>query len=113
MERRFTGFLIPILIVTMLYLVFFTGDDKKKDDAATAASAVQDPMLQDPGVKAQIAKQPPDSMAILSALLSETTLGEIEPESAAVTNAQIEEFNKVQGTDVKPGLTAVPFQDKK
>jgi hypothetical protein len=43
-------------------------------------------------------------------LLSETTLKSIEPESAAVTNAQIEAFNEANGTDVKPGLTAIPFQ---
>ena len=55
-------------------------------------------------------KQPPDSMAILS--FSETTIKSIEPESAAVTNAQIEAFNKRYGTDIKPGLTALPFKDK-
>ena len=57
-------------------------------------------------------KQPPDSMAILADLFSETTLKSIEPESAAVTNVQIEEFNKRHGTDVKPGLTGVPFQNR-
>ena len=57
-------------------------------------------------------KQPPDSMTILSDMFSETTLTSIEPESAAVTNAQIEAFNKRNGTNVKPGLTAVPFMDK-
>jgi hypothetical protein len=46
-------------------------------------------------------------------MFSETTLGSIEPESAAVTNAQIEEFNKKHGTNVKPGLTGIPFQKKK
>lgn len=59
---------------------------------------------------AQRPKQPPDSMAILADLLSETTLSSIEPESAAVTNAQIEAFNEANGTNVKPGLTAVPFR---
>jgi len=39
--------------------------------------------------------------------------GSGERKSAAVTNAQIEAFNKRNGTDVKPGLTGVPFQDKK
>ena len=61
---------------------------------------------------AQRPKQPPDSMAILAALLSETTFKSIEPESAAVTNAQIEAFNKANGTNVKPGLTAIPFQNQ-
>jgi len=61
---------------------------------------------------AQRQKQPPDSMAILSELFSETTLKSIEPESARVTNEQIEAFNKANGTDVKPGLTAVPFQNQ-
>jgi ribonuclease Z len=53
-------------------------------------------------------KQPPDSMAILK--FSETTIMSIEPESAAVTNAQIEEFNAKYGTDIKPGLTGIPFK---
>ena len=57
-------------------------------------------------------KQPPDSMKILGEMFSDTTLNSVEPESAAVTNAQIKEFNKHNGTDVKPGLTAVPFMDK-
>ena len=61
---------------------------------------------------AQRQKQPPDSMKILGALFSETTLESIEPESAAVTNAQIEAFNRRNGTDVKPGLTSIPFQKK-
>ncbi len=55
-------------------------------------------------------KQPPDSMEILS--FSETTIKSIEPESAAVTNAQIEEFNKQNGTDIKPGLTGIPFKNE-
>jgi hypothetical protein len=42
----------------------------------------------------------------------ETTLNSVEPESAAVTNAQVKEFNKHNGTDVKPGLTAVPFMEE-
>jgi ribonuclease Z len=57
-------------------------------------------------------KQPPDSMAILGEMFSETTIRSIEPESAAVTNAQIEAFNMRNGTAVKPGLTAIPFQKK-
>ena len=43
---------------------------------------------------------------------SETTIKAVEPESAAVTNKQIEEFNKKYGTDIKPGLTAFPFMKK-
>jgi ribonuclease Z len=62
---------------------------------------------------AQKKKQPPDSMAVLADLLSATTFGEIEPESARVTNQQIMEFNKVHGTNVKPGLTGIPFMKKK
>ena len=58
-------------------------------------------------------KQPPDSMKILGEMFSDTTLNSVEPESAAVTNAQIKAFNERNGTDVKPGLTAVPFMDKK
>jgi ribonuclease Z len=58
---------------------------------------------------AQREKQPPDSMAILK--FSDTTIMSIEPESAAVTNAQIEEFNKLNGTDIKPGLTGIPFKN--
>jgi ribonuclease Z len=57
-------------------------------------------------------KQPPDSMKILGEMFSDTTLNSVEPESAAVTNKQIEEFNKRNGTEVKPGLTAVPFMKK-
>jgi hypothetical protein len=57
-------------------------------------------------------KQPPDSMKILGEMFSDTTLNSVEPESAAVTNKQIEDFNKRMGTDVKPGLTAVPFMEK-
>ena len=59
---------------------------------------------------AQRQKQPPDSMAILK--FSETTIKSIEPESAAVTNAQIEAFNKKYGTNIKPGLTGLPFRKK-
>jgi ribonuclease Z len=61
---------------------------------------------------AQRTKQSPDSMAILSKMFSKTTLGEVEPEAAKVTNDQIEAFNKANGTNVKPGLTAVPFMKK-
>ncbi|MGI9483372.1 MAG: guanitoxin biosynthesis MBL fold metallo-hydrolase GntH, partial [Hyphomicrobiales bacterium] len=53
-------------------------------------------------------KQPPDSMEILKP--SETTIKSIEPASAAVTNKQIEEYNKKNGTNIKPGLTGIPFK---
>ena len=59
---------------------------------------------------AQRQKQPPDSMAIMK--FSDTTIMSIEPESAAVTNAQIEAFNKRHGTDIKPGLTGIPFKEE-
>ena len=59
---------------------------------------------------AQRQKQAPDSMAALAKLLSDTTLQSIEPESAAITNAQIKAFNEKNGTDVKPGLTGFPFK---
>jgi len=55
-------------------------------------------------------KQPPDSMEAYQ--WTEFSLGGVEPESAAVTNALIEEFNEANGTDVKPGLTGLPFRDK-
>lgn len=54
--------------------------------------------------------EPPDSMAILK--FSDTTIKSIEPESAAVTNKQIKEFNKKFGTNIKPGLTGIPFKNK-
>ena len=81
-----------------------------KDDIRTRMAVPNHESFPTP---AQREKQSPDSMAILSELFSETTLGEVEPESARVTNQQIEEFNKTHGTNVKPGLTAVPFMKKK
>ncbi|MEE8624565.1 MAG: hypothetical protein V3T19_04415, partial [Acidiferrobacterales bacterium] len=33
----------------------------------------------------------------------------VEPESAAVTNEVIAKYNKENGTNVKPTLTAIPF----
>ena len=36
----------------------------------------------------------------------------VEPESAAVTNSLIEEFNERNGTNVEPGLTGLPFRKK-
>jgi hypothetical protein len=43
---------------------------------------------------------------------TEFSLSGVEPDSAAVTNALIEAFNKRNGTQVKPGLTGLPFQKK-
>jgi hypothetical protein len=53
-------------------------------------------------------KQPPDSMTAYK--WTEFSLSGVEPESAAVTNALIDAFNKRNGTDVKPGLTGLPFK---
>ncbi|MDH3989389.1 MAG: MBL fold metallo-hydrolase [Gammaproteobacteria bacterium] len=58
----------------------------------------------------QRVKNPPDSMKAYQ--WTEFSLSGVEPESAAVTNALIEAFNKQNGTDVKPGLTGLPFKDK-
>ena len=54
MERKFTGFLIPILIATLVYLLFFTNgaDDEKK-----ASVPIADPSLQQPDVQAAIKAQ--------------------------------------------------------
>ena len=53
----------------------------------------------------QRAKQPPPNPYIMTKF---SALG-VEPESAAVTNAVIAKYNKDYGTDVKPGVTAIPF----
>jgi ribonuclease Z len=58
----------------------------------------------------QRAKEPPDSMKAYK--WTEFSLSGVEPESAAVTNALIEQFNKRNGTDIKPALTGIPFQQK-
>ena len=58
----------------------------------------------------QRTKQPPDSMTAYK--WTEFSLSGVEPDSAAVTNALIEAFNKRNGTDVKPGITGLPFQKK-
>lgn len=55
-------------------------------------------------------KQPPDSMKAYK--WTALSLSGVEPESAAVTNALIDAFNKENGTDVKPSLTGIPFMDK-
>jgi YidC/Oxa1 family membrane protein insertase len=53
MERRFTSLLLPVLIATMLYLLFFadTGADNKKP------LGVVDPLLNEPAVQAVIKAQ--------------------------------------------------------
>ena len=58
----------------------------------------------------QRAKQPPDSMNAYK--WTDFSLSGVEPESAAVTNALIEKFNKKNGTDIKPGITGLPFKKK-
>jgi ribonuclease Z len=59
----------------------------------------------------QRVKQPPDTMKAYK--WTDFSLSGVEPESAAVTNELIEEFNKENGTDVKPSLTGLPFMKKK
>lgn len=61
----------------------------------------------------QKTKNPPDSGKIFKEMMSETTINSIEPKSAAVTNAQIKEFNKRNGTKIKPAITGIPFMKKK
>ena len=45
-------------------------------------------------------KNPPDSLAAYQ--WTELSMSGVEPESAAVTNAMIEKFNKRHGTDHAP-----------
>jgi ribonuclease Z len=58
----------------------------------------------------QRVKYPPDSMKAYK--WTQFSLSGVEPESAAVTNKLIEEFNKRNGTDIKPGITGLPFRDE-
>ncbi len=58
----------------------------------------------------QRVKQPPDSMKAYQ--WTEFSLSGVEPESAAVTNRLIEAFNAENGTDIKPGITGLPFRKK-
>lgn len=58
----------------------------------------------------QRVKQPPDSMKAYK--WTEFSLSGVEPESAAVTNALIDAFNKQNGTNVQPSITGLPFKDK-
>lgn len=53
MERKFTSFLLPILIATMAYLLFFAGNDK--DDQKPMGFV--DPSANEPGVQAAIQAQ--------------------------------------------------------
>ncbi len=58
----------------------------------------------------QRVKQPPDSMKAYK--WTQFSLSGVERDSAAVTNALIEEFNKKNGTNIKPALTGLPFMKK-
>jgi ribonuclease Z len=58
----------------------------------------------------QRVKQPPDSMTAYK--WTEFSLSGVEPDSAAVTNQLIKEFNERNGTNVEPGLTGLPFRKK-
>ncbi|MHC4219837.1 MAG: guanitoxin biosynthesis MBL fold metallo-hydrolase GntH [Planctomycetota bacterium] len=40
------------------------------------------------------------------------SLSGVEPESAAVTNAMIKEFNKRHGTNIQPAVTGLPFRNR-
>jgi ribonuclease Z len=59
----------------------------------------------------QRAKQPPDSMKAYN--WTEFSLSGVERESAAVTNALIDDFNERNGTSIQPSLTGLPFREKK
>ncbi|MEE2887029.1 MAG: hypothetical protein VX951_06320, partial [Planctomycetota bacterium] len=53
MERRFTSFLLPILIATMVYLLFFAGNDATDNKPM----GVIDPSSNDPAVQAAVQAQ--------------------------------------------------------
>jgi ribonuclease Z len=57
----------------------------------------------------QRVKQPPDSMTAYQ--WTEFSLSGVDPESAAVTNEVIADFNEEHGTNVVPGITGLPFRD--
>jgi ribonuclease Z len=59
----------------------------------------------------QRTKQPPDSMN--SYQWDAFSFSGVERETAAVTNKIVDEFNQKYGTNVKPSLTGLPFQDEK
>ena len=58
-------------------------------------------------------KKTPETLKSLS--MTELTLSGVDPESAAAINKLIDEFNKKNGTNIKPSLTGLPFlkKDKK
>jgi hypothetical protein len=43
---------------------------------------------------------------------TELTLSGVDPESAAAINKLIEDFNKKNGTKIKPSMTGMPFRKK-
>ena len=53
MERRFTSFLLPVLIATMIYLLFFAGNGSDPQRPA----GVSDPAASDPAVVAAVQAQ--------------------------------------------------------
>ena len=55
MERKFTGFLVPILIGTLVYLLFFSDGPSDKSQPQTQ---MDDLSLQDPAVREAIRAQP-------------------------------------------------------
>ena len=57
------------------------------------------------------AKQPPPG-GIKSLKMTELTLSGVDPESAAAINELIADFNKKNGTNIKPSLTGLPFMKK-
>lgn len=54
-------------------------------------------------------KRPPDSLKAYQ--WTELSLSGVDRESAAVTNALIDEFNERNGTNVKPSVTGIPFRE--
>ena len=79
-----------------------------KDDIRTRMAVPNEESFPAPP---QRTKQPPDSMKAYK--WTEFSLSGVEPDSAAVTNSIIDQFNKRNGTDIKPGLTGLPFMEKK
>ena len=56
-------------------------------------------------------KQPPPG-GIKSLQMTELALSGVDPESAAAINKLIEDFNKKNGTNIKPSMTGLPFRKK-
>jgi ribonuclease Z len=73
-----------------------------KDEIRTRMAVVNEESFAAP---VQRAKMPPPNPYKWTAF----SLMGVEPESAAVTNEVIAEYNKANGLDVKPFLTAIPF----